>query len=253
MLLTIDIGNSNISIGLFQEELLKSWRIETNVAKTADEYANSILALFKRDSLLLEDVSSVYIASVVPVLNEIFSLVFQQIFQKPIKILEEGDIPITDNLYNRQELGMDRLLNAFAGWKKYQEPLIIIDFGTAITFDVVGEEGSYLGGIIMPSIRIATEALSNKTAKLPKVDFQVPKKIIGRNTVESMHSGIFFGYIGMIDFCIEKIFNQQGTCLVVATGGDASLLKQYSKIDKMENELTLWGMYFVYQAIKSKK
>ena len=249
MLVAIDIGNTNISIGLFQKQkLVSNWRLQTNTNRTKDEYACSIFSLFARDNFLVEEIEKVLIASVVPALNKTFFCLFEQISQKPVILLTEDMIPIADVLYNRQEVGIDRLLNAYSGFQKYKQPLIIIDFGTAITFDIVGAKGQYLGGVIMPSVRIAVDALSIHTAKLPRVDLQVPKKIIGKNTVESMHSGMFFGYIGMIDFCIEKIFEeQQGSCLVLTTGGEADLFKKYSKIDKLEKELTLWGIYFLDQ------
>lgn len=252
MLLAIDIGNTNISIGLFQKRaLLHHWRLQTNTNSTTDEYSCAILDLFARDNFSIEKVQKVLVASVVPTLKETFLCMFDKIFQKPVEILTENMIPIVDVLYNRQEVGVDRLLNAYSGFQKYKEPLVIIDFGTAITFDIVGAKGQYLGGIIAPSIRVATEALSKQTAMLPKIDLQIPKKIIGKNTIESMHSGMFFGYIGMIDFCIEKIFEeQQKSCLVLATGGEADLFKKYSKIDKLEKELTLWGIYFVEQQNK---
>ena len=254
MLIAIDIGNTNISIGLFhQSSLLKSWRAQTNVRATVDEYANFILAVFARDGFQIKSVKAVVVVSVVPILNQVFSQLFVQILQKPVDILQEDNIPVVDNLYNRQELGIDRLVNAYAGFQKYKQSLIIIDFGTAVTFDIVGARGEYLGGVIIPSMCVAAEALSNKTAKLPKVDFQVPKKIIGKNTIESMHSGMFFGYIGMINFCIKKIFEEQGhTSLVIATGGDANLLKKYSNIDSIEQDLSLWGIERIYQLKKNK-
>ena len=248
MLITIDIGNSNILIGLFaKEKISHSWRITANPNSTTDEYANSILLLFSRNKISIENIKKVLIASVVPALNKTFFDLFTKIFKKPTEILKVDEIPIKDDVALRQEVGIDRLLNAYSGFKKYKKPLIIIDFGTAITFDIVDEKGVYLGGIISPSMRIASEALSQKAAKLPQVDFTVPKKIIGKNTIESMHSGMFFGYIGMINSCIDKIQEeQQKPFLKIITGGDAKLLKKYIKIDCLEQELTLWGMYFIY-------
>ena len=146
-------------------------------------------------------------------------------------------------------------MSIYAGFQIYKKPLIVIDFGTAVTFDVVSKNGEYLGGVIMPSIHLAYNALNSKTAKLPKINFVVPEKIIGRNTTESMQSGMFFGYIGMVDSCIDKIASelaneQELNSLVMATGGDAELLYKYStKINKVEKELTLLGIYLLYKNI----
>ena len=246
MLVTIDIGNSSILIGLFvKKKVSHSWRIKTNPNSTTDEYANCISLLFSRSKISIESIKKVLISSVVPALNKIFFDLFTKIFKKPTEVLNVDGIPIKDELTSRQEVGIDRLLNAYSGFKKYKKPLIIIDFGTAVTFDIVDERGVYLGGIIAPSMRIASEALSKKAAKLPQVDFAIPKKIVGKNTIESMHSGMFFGYIGMINSCIDKIQEeQQKPFLKIITGGDAKLLQEYVKVDCLEQELTLWGYVF---------
>lgn len=252
ILLVIDIGNTNIAIGLFRKDnLQKSWRIGTNVNRTADEYSETILNFLKRDNLLAEKIDFCLIATVVPQLTQVFTQVFTSIIKTDFCFLKLEQIPMKDNLYNRNELGVDRMVNAFAGFQKYQQALVVIDFGTATTFDVVSKEGNYSGGIIMPGIKLAYDALSQKTAKLPKVDFEVPKKAIGKNTIESMHSGMFFGYLGMIESCIKEIFKEQkGISNVIATGGDLILLKNCPYITKIEPELTLWGLYLLSSKLK---
>ncbi len=282
MLLAIDIGNTNIAIGLYEtnrykkDKLLQNWRIATDIHKTADEYSSLLENFFARAGLNKKKIKFCLLASVVPPLEQVFSYMFTNISKIPYHYLSLDDIPVTDNLYNRYELGVDRMVNAYAGFQIYKKSLIVIDFGTAVTFDVVGSAGEYLGGVIMPSIHLAYDALNSKTAKLPKINFAVPDKIIGKNTTESMQSGMFFGYIGMIDSCIDKIadelankytgkptgkptgnepigesIGEQGlNSLVIATGGDTELLHNYStKINKVEKELTLFGIYLLYKNI----
>ena len=255
MLLAIDIGNTNIAIGVYKEDkLLQSWRIATDIHKTADEYTHLLENFLARDGLKKKKIKFCLLASVVPPLDQVFSYMFTNISKIPHHFLKLDDIPVKDNLYNRYELGIDRMINAYAGFQIYQKSVIVIDFGTAVTFDVVGSQGEYLGGVIMPNIHLAYNALNSKTAKLPKINFTVPNKIIGKNTIESMQSGMFFGYIGMIDFCIEKIANELADehdrleALVIATGGDAELLYKHSlKINKIEKELTLSGISLLYR------
>ena len=251
-LLVVDIGNTNIALGIFhKEKLQKSWRLASNTDKTADEYVEIITSFLERDGFTSASIKFCLLATVVPPLEQTFAEVFSKMIQKPAHFLKLEQIPMKDNLYNRYELGIDRLINSYAAFQKYKQPLIIIDFGTATTFDVVGQQGEYLGGVIMPGIRLAYDALNQKTAKLPKINFELPKKIIGKNTMESMQSGMFFGYIGMVNFCIDKIFNELGySSLVLATGGDAELLKNEStKIQKIEAELTLFGLSLLYEKI----
>ena len=256
MLLAIDIGNTNIAVGIYQKKnLIQSWRIATDIHKTADEYTHLLENFFAREGINKKKIKFCLLASVVPPLEQVFSYMFTEINKIPHHYLSLKNIPVKDNLYNRYELGIDRMINAYAGFQIYQKPLIVIDFGTAVTFDVVSKKGEYLGGVIMPSIHLAYNALNSKTAKLPKINFAVPDKIIGKNTIESMQSGMFFGYIGMVDSCIDKIASelyneQESNALVIATGGDAKLLHQHSaKINKVEKELTLLGICLLYESI----
>ena len=256
MLLAIDIGNTNIAVGIYQKKnLIQSWRIATDIHKTADEYTHLLENFFAREGINKKKIKFCLLASVVPPLEQVFSYMFTEINKIPHHYLSLKNIPVKDNLYNRYELGIDRMINAYAGFQIYQKPLIVIDFGTAVTFDVVSKKGEYLGGVIMPSIHLAYNALNSKTAKLPKINFAVPDKIIGKNTIESMQSGMFFGYIGMVDSCIDKIASefteeQRVDALVIATGGDAELVHEHSsKINRIEKELTLSGIYLLYKNI----
>ena len=229
MLLTIDIGNTNISLGVFlSRELINHWTINSDLFKTSDEYGVLLQNLFNQSGLDRKNVNGIIMSSVVPPLTPVFQSLCRHLFQpKPLTVgpgLKTG-MPI---LYeNPHEVGADRIVASVSAFEQYGGPAVVIDFGTATTFDVVSEKGEYLGGAIAPGIQIAAEALYLKTAKLPHVDIRKPKKPIGRTTESSMQSGLFFGYVGLIRNIIDEIKRElQSEAVVVATGGFARIIRQ---------------------------
>jgi type III pantothenate kinase len=251
MLLALDIGNTNIAIGVFQGEILSQhWKIQSNREKTCDEYAVTMLQLFALSKVPVEEIRDVIISSVVPPLTPVFQELSQDRFNiKPLVVgpgLKTG-MPI---LYeNPLEVGADRIVSSVAAYSKYGGPAIVVDFGTATTFDAISAEGEYLGGAIAPGIQIAAEALSLKTAKLPRIEIKIPKKAIGRTTVSSMQSGLYFGYIGLVTNLIKKFKDELGSqAKVIATGGFGSLISE--KIDYIniyERHLVLEGLRILHE------
>lgn len=259
MLLVIDVGNTNIVFGLFRnKELVFDWRIASDVGRTSDEYGLLFDQVFNHNKISIDDIGDVIISSVVPTLMHTLSASAVKYLNRQPIIVEPGvKTGMNINYDNPKEVGADRIVNAVAAFEKYGGPVIIVDFGTANTFCYVNKEGDYCGGIISPGIKISAEALFLKTAKLPKVELVKPDNIIGKNTVNSIQSGLVFGYIGMVDFIIERMIHEIGCdekeIKVVATGGFSTLISSESKyikvIDKM---LTLDGLQIVYERNKSK-
>lgn len=255
MLLAIDVGNTNIVFGLYQKKrLIIHWRIETDKERTEDEYAVLLKGLLSLHNLKFEDIKDVVISCVVPPLSPIIENLCRKYFSVvPLAIgpgIKTG-IPI---LYdNPKEVGADRIVNAVAAYEKYGGPLIVVDFGTATTFDAVSQKGEYLGGVIAPGIGISMEALFEKTAKLPKVELVMPDTVIGRNTVSSMQSGAIYGYAGLVDRIVEEMKKELGEKVyVVATGGLVELIAPQSKTIKEVNLfITLEGLRIIFE--KNKK
>jgi len=256
MLLAIDIGNTNIIIGVFDNDKIKAnWRIVTAVHRMPDEYATLLLSFFDRKSIPASQIDSAVLCSVVPPLVTVFDEVFQRYFQVSPLIVEAGiKTGVRICMDNPKEVGADRIVNAVAAHQLYGGSVIVIDFGTATTFDVVSKEGDYLGGAIAPGIAIATEALFSRTAVLPRVELVHPKLAIGTSTIAAMKSGIVFGYVGLIEGIISRIQGELGTkAKVVATGGYAELLaKETHVIEEINPDLTLIGLRLIYQMNKSK-
>ena len=255
MLLVFDVGNTNIVLGTYnQDVLVKHWRLSTNRAQTADEYGTMILNLFEHSGLDYREVEAIVISSVVPPLMptlEEMSLMYFKV--KPI-IVGPGVKTGMPILYdNPREIGADRVVNAIAGYEQYGGPLIIVDFGTATTFCVISDKGEYLGGAITAGIGIATEALFQRAAKLPRIELVKPKRVIGRNTVTSMQSGLIYGYIGQVDGIVRRIKEELNSdAFVVATGGIAELIaKDADTINKVDPNLTLEGLRIIYQRNRS--
>jgi type III pantothenate kinase len=250
MLLTIDIGNTNISMGVFRgRELINHWKISSDRFKTSDEYGILLRNLFQQSGLDRQEVKGIIISSVVPPLTPVFQHLCRHLFQpKPLTVgpgLKTG-MPI---LYeNPHEVGADRIVASVSGFERHGGPVVVIDFGTATTFDVVSEKGEYLGGAIAPGIQIAAEALYLKTAKLPNVDIKRPKKAIGRTTEASMQSGLFFGYVGLVRAIIAEIKKELGSeAVVVATGGFARIIIQdIEVINHHEPNLIENGLRILY-------
>jgi len=251
MLLTVDIGNTNINIGVFDGSKLKgTWKIDTGVHRMPDEYASLMLNLFDRQSIDTSQIKGAILCSVVPTLVGVFEEVCRR-YLKVLPLVVEAGVKtgVRICLDNPREVGADRVVNAVAAHQIYGGSVIVIDLGTATTFDAVSEDGDYLGGAIAPGIAIATEALFTRTAALPRVELSHPKRAVGRNTVEAMQSGIVFGYAGLIEGIVARIQQEMGgKAKVVATGGYAELLARETPVIEVVNpDLTLIGLRLIYE------
>ncbi len=245
-LLAIDIGNTNTVIGIFEGETLsEKFRLTTNTLETSDEVSIKIAALLRENAIEKDDIENVIVCSVVPQITGHYVALAKKSFGLKATIVGPGVKTGTPILYdNPKEVGADRIANTVGGYNIYGGPLIIVDLGTAITFDYVSEKGEYVGGVIAPGIATSMAFLSKKAAQLPQVALTMPKNVIGKNTVESMQSGAVFGFSGLIDSIVEKIKLETKTDIkVVATGGDCEWLKELSSsIDEYEPNLTLYGL-----------
>jgi type III pantothenate kinase len=256
MLLAVDVGNTNIVLGVYDDdELVISWRLSTSRSMTADEYGVFLLDLFARHNLEASQVSAIIISSVVPPLMPALEQMSHMYFHVEPLVVGPGIKTGMPLMYeNPKEVGADRIVNAVAGYEKYGGPLIIVDFGTATTFCVVSARGEYLGGAITAGLGIASEALFQRTARLPRIELIKPKQVIGRNTVVSMQSGLIFGYIGQVEGIIRRIIQELGGFdepTVVATGGIASLIaSECQNIHYIDQNLTLEGLRIIYQKNK---
>ncbi len=256
MLLAIDIGNTNLVFALCDGEKTRAeWRIRTDIHRTADEYAVWLFALMQRGGFSEGDVSAAIISSVVPDANfSVKSFVRHYLKCEP-QLIASGqiDLGMPILLDNPKELGADRLINAFAAWSEYKHALIVIDFGTATTFDVVTGKGEYAGGVIAPGINLSLEALQRAAAKLHGIAIIHPEKVIGTNTTAAMQSGIFYGYAGLIEGIVTRIKAERGEPMkVIATGGLAPLYADATKlIDTVDADLTIRGLRMIYE--RSKK
>ena len=253
MLLAIDVGNSQTVCGIFKQgSLFCHWRLKTDREKTADELAARFLSLFTMQDIHFKDISGVIIASVVPTQQQAwqeFSLKYTGCTPLLVNTptLKSGIKILTDN---PADVGADRIVNAVAAFEQYGKSCIVVDFGTAITFDCVSARGEYLGGAIMPGMSISLDALSNRTARLPRVDISIPpQKAIGANTVDAIRSGLLFGYGAMVDGLIKKLSAEfTETPQVIATGGMAELISAYSEsIQIVDPMLTLKGLYILHE------
>ena len=254
MLLVIDVGNTNTVIGVYdRDELQKSWRIRTVRDNTADEFNILARALFADKGIPLTAISKVVISSVVPSAVRILNGFCERYLKlSPIWIQPSSVKKLMPILYsNPNEVGADRIVNAVAAYEKYQCALIIIDFGTATTFDVITGKGEYLGGAITPGVMISSEALFQRASRLPRVEiFQAPEKIIGRDTIESMQSGIIFGNAAMVDGMVARMKKELGEeAKIIATGGLAPLIAELSQaIEAVDQDLTLDGLRIISKA-----
>ncbi|MCZ0703575.1 type III pantothenate kinase [Natronobacillus azotifigens] len=255
MIFVFDVGNTNTVLGIFKEDKLAyQWRIKTDREKTEDEFAMLIKSLFEHESLSFKDIEGIIISSVVPPIMYSFERMAEKYFnQKPIVV---GDYPIGSYLKmkypNPNELGADRIVNAVGAIQEYGAPLIIIDFGTATTYCYIDQDAAYVGGAIVPGIKISLDALYTNAAKLPKVEITHPKEIIGLSTVEAMQSGVYFGYVGQVDEVVRRFQKESGTNpKVIATGGLSTLIADESNtIDITDPALTLKGLYIIYQKVQ---
>ena len=250
MLLGFDIGNTNIVLGVYEDnKLLQHWRVSTDRLKTGDEYGMLINNLFTYGGLSIKDIEAVIISSVVPPLVVPLVKMCQRYFKVEPLIVGPGiKTGISIKYENPREVGADRIVNAVAAHHKYHGPLIIVDLGTATTFCVVSENGDYLGGAIAPGIGISTEALYQRAAKLPRIELVKPKTVICRNTVTSMQSGIIYGFVGQVDGIVNRMKEELGRdAFVVVTGGLANMICPESRtINAVEQFLTLEGLQVIY-------
>lgn len=255
MLLVVDVGNTNIVLGVYdQKELVGHWRISTDRVRTTDEYGMLIMNLFFHDQRVnVEDINGVIISSVVPPLMPTLERVCTRYFKvEPVIVGPGTKTGMAIKYDNPREVGADRIVNAVSAYEKYGGPIIIIDFGTATTYCAVLENGDYIGGVISPGVMISAEALFQRAAKLPRIEVKDPGQVICRNTVSSMQSGMFYGYVGQVEGLVERMKGEmpEGT-QVVATGGLAQLISSATDcIDHVEPMLTLEGLRLIYDKNK---
>lgn len=251
MILVVDVGNTNIVLGLYEgRELKQHWRLSTNRSATVDEYGIMLVNLFMMTGVKREDVEGVVLSCVVPPLMPTLERLFRKyVGREPIVVGPGIKTGLNIRYENPKEIGADRIVNAVAGIERYGAPLIVVDFGTATTFDYIDPAGAYLGGVIMPGIGISAEALYERASKLPRVELSKPRHVIGRNTVAAMQSGIIFGYAGQIDGIVARIRKEHKvTPKVVATGGLAKLIAdETDTIDEVDEMLTLEGLRLIYE------
>jgi type III pantothenate kinase len=251
MLLVVDVGNTNTVLGVFEgKELRAQWRLTTNRAQTADEYGILIRNLFSLAVIQPSQITGIIVGSVVPPLNSALEEMAEKYFHLQAVFLGPGTrTGMAIHYDNPQEVGADRIANAVAAFEKYGGPCVVVDFGTAITFDAISEKGEYLGGVIAPGVAISAEALCAHTARLPRVEVREPQRLIGTNTVASMQSGLFYGAVGLVDGILDRLCATLGEkTKVIATGGQATLVAAASKYrPPVDSSLTLEGLRIVYE------
>lgn len=255
MLLAVDVGNTNIVIGLFKDnDLITNWRVSTDKDKSADELGMIISQLFKYNDLDMNDVKDVIISSVVPSIMYSLEHMARKYFDCKAIVIGPGIKTGMNVKYdNPKQVGADRIVNAVAGYKKYGGPLIIVDFGTATTFCAINEKFEYLGGTIAPGIRVSNDALYQKAAKLTKVELVKPDRVICKNTTESIQSGVLLGYVGLVEYIVNRMKKELNApnAKVIATGGLSTMISEETDcIDEIDKMLTLDGLLYIYQLNK---
>ncbi|MFB3903408.1 MAG: type III pantothenate kinase [Acidobacteriota bacterium] len=254
MLLVIDVGNTNTVLGVFQGKTLTcSWRVRTCKDRTVDEYGVLLHNLFTLGRLSFQDVESVVISSVVPPLNERLTQLSRRYFGHEALFVEPANQSVIPVLYNPpSDVGADRIVNALAAFELVGGPAIVVDFGTATTFDAISRHGEYLGGVIVPGVRISAEALFTRAAKLPRIEIREPSRVIGDCTVAAMQSGIFFGYVSLIEGVLRRMKQELGPAAVIATGGLATRIAYRAEgIDRIEEDLTLQGLRLFHERFQT--
>jgi type III pantothenate kinase len=255
LLLAIDVGNTNIVLGVFAgEQLQHSWRLATLRERTSDELGIWITQLFAHDGVETGRVRAIVMASVVPPLTRTMSEMVARYFKlKPLVVDGETNTGMPVLYENPSEVGADRIVNGIGAYERYGRkqgrPVIVVDFGTATTFDAITARGEYLGGVICPGIQISSEALFQRAARLPRIDIRKPKQVIGRTTVGSMESGLFYGYVGLVEGLVQRIRGELGSSAIcISTGGLADVISpETSAIQEVDPELTLHGLRIVWE------
>jgi len=257
MLFAIDSGNTNVVFAVFSDdgEIAHSWRIETVSSTTVASFKHDIIAQLNKANIVADDISDAIIATVVPDnLKDLIELCRVCFAIIPLVVGEDGvDLGLDVLVDHPSEVGADRLVNAVAAGQLYQKPLVCVDFGTATTFDVIDKYGNYAGGAIAPGINLSLQALYSHAAKLPRIDVTPPPKVIGTNTIAAMQSGIYWGYVAMIEGMVERIHREYGKPLcVIATGGLSPLFsKAIPMIQNTNVDLTMRGLYIIYKRNRS--
>jgi type III pantothenate kinase len=256
MLLVIDIGNTNTSLGVYDgEKLIAHWRLTTARSRTIDEWGVHARNLFALAGLDFKSIDAIAIASVVPPLNFTLKQMAERYFElTPLFIDHTIDTGVAILYEPPSDVGADRIVDAVAAIQKYGAPCIVVDFGTATTFDAINAKGEYLGGVITPGISISSDALFQRAAKLPRVEIKRPHNVIGSNTVAAMQSGLYHGYSGLVDGILRKMIDELGGApKVIATGGLAPLIARGSElIQEVDENLTLDGLRLVYERARQK-
>jgi type III pantothenate kinase len=256
MLLAIDVGNTNVTIGVFDgDRLTHNWRLAALRERTADELGILVTRLFEQTKLGIDAVGGIVIASVVPPLTRPMEEMCERYFGRAPLLVTSANAGIPVRYTPAADVGADRIVNAVAAWEQYgrdgRVPLIVVDFGTGTTFDIISREREYLGGIICPGIGISAEALFNRAARLPRVEVRKPAQVIGQNTVDAMQSGLFFGYVEMVDGLIRRIRTELpggNEAVVIATGGLAPVIaSETTSIQHVDQDLTLQGLRMIWQ------
>ena len=251
MLLVIDVGNTNTSLGVYRgEELIAHWRLTTARVRTIDEYGVYARNLLELAVIDYREIMAIAIASVVPPLNYTLKKMAEIYFGHTPLFIDHATDTGVEILYEPpSDVGADRIVDAVAAIKKYGVPCIVVDFGTATTFDAVDMEGRYLGGVITPGITISSDALFERAARLPRVEIKRPRKVIGSSTVGSIQSGLYFGYVALVDGILQKMREELGASVrIIATGGLAPLIaKGSSQIEAVDDTLTLEGLRLIYE------
>lgn len=252
MLLAVDAGNTNVVFAVFNgDKIAGQWRISTDAHRTADEYGVWLTQVMERAGIDCGQIRGAILASVVP--QAIFDLrmLARRYFHTELMVIGEPRVKIgmAAKIDSPQEVGADRIVNAFAAWQRFKQAMIVVDFGTATTFDVVNSKGDYCGGVIAPGVNLSLDALHRAAAKLPNIGIMRPAKVIGTNTIAAMQSGIYFGYAGLIESICERIKEEYGHPMkVIATGGLASLFaKACPVIEQTEPDLTIYGLKDIYE------
>ena len=251
MLLAIDVGNTNIVYGLFDgERLVHQFRVESARGRTADEYSVQLRALLDMQGMAPAAVDAAILACVVPSLTDPMLCLVERVFGREAVVVGPGiRTGMAILIENPREVGADRIADAVAGFDRAKGGVIVVDFGTSTNFDVVTPKGDYLGGVLAPGLQISADALFSRAAKLPRVEIAKPPRVVGKNTVHAMQSGIVYGYVGLVDGLVERLLAELGfPAMVIATGGLAPLIAPLSKtIVEVDDHLTLTGLRILYE------